>query len=614
METSAYCFWPSPIEAGFFSSFPSLQELHVSKDEVFWTESRPLEKGRSALLKKGSQDLFPSMNVQSKVHEYGGGAFLPSKDDLLFYDAFSSSLYWQKDGELICLIQDPQKRWADFAFSSDHRKAVCVCEDHSHEKEVKNKLMLIDLENKTCSILEELHDFYASPKWSLDDASIAFLYWDHPFMPWQTCFLKVISVEEKIQQIQIGIENESIAAFDWSRKNEIIFASDRNGFWNLYRHSSKGSEILYEKEADFASPIWTLGKKHFALYQMEGKEYLACFFTEKGVDHLGIFSLEEKKMEIIPLPYQTIRTLDVDTGGIYLIGGSFDIPLEIARLDPKTKQVETCYAPVLIPEALKPYLSKPEEVSALSSVDGKKVFGFFYPPKNPDCELRNLPPLIIKCHAGPTSHVPLLFNAEAQFWTSRGFAWLDINYRGSSGFGRNYREALNGQWGVLDAKDALDLALCLVREGKVDPNALFAKGGSSGGLTALTLALLYPNLRGCSVLYGVTDLSKLLEESHKFEQYYLHSLIGDPVKDIERYKNRSPVFFADRIKSPLLLFHGDLDKVVPLSQAEALQKKAPFAKLVVFPGEGHGFKKADTLKALADIELDFFQKMRLSYN
>jgi dipeptidyl aminopeptidase/acylaminoacyl peptidase len=304
-----------------------------------------------------------------------------------------------------------------------------------------------------------------------------------------------------------------------------------------------------------------------------------------------------------------IRTLDVGSFGVYFIGGSTAQPLSLVFLDLKTVGYEVISCSSNVPENLKPYISIPQEVFTYSSLDRRKVFGFFYSPKNPDDDSSTLPPLIIKCHSGPTSYAQGLLSWDVQFWTSRGFAFLDVNYRGSLGFGRAYQEALNYNWGVLDVQDCLDLALSLAKEQLVDPNALFAKGSSSGGFTALSIAAAFSELKGCISYYGVTDLFLLAHQTHKFEKHYLDSLIGNYKEFKTRYKARSPSERAVDISCPVLFLHGNQDFVVPLSQAELLHKKLPSSALIVLQGEGHGFRRADTIKACLEAEESFYKKI-----
>jgi dipeptidyl aminopeptidase/acylaminoacyl peptidase len=605
--------WKSLIGADTVaSSHISFQEMHVDCDSVFWVESRPLEKGRRALMKKKQGevpvDLFPSMSIQSKVHEYGGGSFFVQKGLLVFVDAKTHSLYVQQgDSQPICLVKDPLKRWADFSFHPDLTHVLCVCEDHSGN-EVVNYLVVFNLATKDKKIVHEGFDFYASPQTSPDGKKIAFVAWNFPHMPWEESLIKVVSWEKSEDLFSIGGVEESITQFIWTAPEKLIFTSDRSGFSNLYLWTPEGEIPLCKKDADFSCLLWVLGKKNFKPIKRGGKECLIVSFCEKAIDSLAILELETGKLQKFDLPYNVIEAIDVGSEGVYFVGGSDIHPMSLVFFN-----VETLERKVIVSSSkknidLEPFISKPQKVSARSSIDNQEIFGFFYLPRNPDFE-NNLPPLIIKCHSGPTSHSQPLLNWNVQFWTSRGFAFLDVNYRGSSGFGRKYREVLNHNWGVVDVQDCLDLAFFLTEKGLVNRNALFARGSSSGGYTALSLAATSPEIKGCVSLYGVTDLCELAKETHKFEKYYLDSLVGEYKKFPQRYVSRSPLNRSDQITCPVLFLHGDKDCVVPLSQAEDLQKKLSSSDLIVFQGEGHGFRHADTIQSSLEAEFAFYTKI-----
>lgn len=606
-------FWQSPISIEQVSSAQiSFGELHVDASRVFWTESRPLEKGRHALMvqekDKSALEKFPAMSIRTKVHEYGGGAFCAQQGSLVFFDDYTASLCMQNaKGDLVCLAKDPCRRWADFSLSPDGKTLVCICEDHS-QVDVRSSIVLWDLQTHQEHSFHHKADFYASPRWSPDGQSIAFLSWNAPRMPWEECFLQIYSFPEGVERSRLGSIKESIGEFLWTDFNEIVFASDRNGFSNLYLWTPKGEILLHAKEADFTYPLWVLGKKRFVAYQLDGKEGLLVSFCEKGVDYLAFLERKSLQLSVLNLPYTVIRTLDVGSDGIYLIAGSPTMPLSLVHLSGDSFAETILAASTKCPDSLRSFLSEPQEVSSPSSLDHQKIYGFYYPPKNPAHICSSPPPLIVKCHSGPTSHCSPFLQWEVQFWTSRGFAWLDVNYRGSSGFGRKYREALDYKWGVIDVHDCLDLAESLVLKDKADGQALFAKGSSSGGFTALGMAGHFSGLKGCISWYGVTDLLLLAEDTHKFEKFYLDSLIGNKEEFPMRYKTRSPCYFSEKISCPVLFLHGELDSVVPLRQATDLHEKISLSELKVFPGEGHGFRHAETLGVCLETELAFYAK------
>jgi dipeptidyl aminopeptidase/acylaminoacyl peptidase len=604
-------FWTSPISVEQLSASQiSLGELHVDGSRVFWTESRPLEKGRHALMVQEKEEIpsekFPAMSVQTKVHEYGGGSFCAQRNILVFFDAYTSSLYVENaKGELLCLAKNSDKRWADFCLAPDGKTFVCVCEDHSQE-EVKSQIVVWDLQTCHEILVHDKADFYASPRWCPDGKSIAFLFWNAPHMPWDECFLQICSFPEMVEKTCLGSVQECIGEFFWLGLDEIVFASDRNGYSNLYLWTSTGEILLHAMAADCALPLWVLGKRRFAPYQMKGTRGIILAFCEKGIDRLAFLEMSSLHMRVLDLPYTVIRSLEVGFDGVYLIAGSPTMALSLVRLS-GDDFVETLLAESsMCLDSLRSFLSKPQEVFVASSLDQQKIYGFFYPPTHPDQVRLSSPPLIVKCHSGPTTHCSPFLQWEIQFWTSRGFAWLDVNYRGSSGYGRKYREALQYKWGIVDVQDCLDLAQSLVEQGRVDGQALFAKGSSSGGFTALGMAGRSSLLKGCISWYGVTDLILLAEDTHRFEKYYLDYLVGSKKEFPLRYQTRSPCHFFEQISCPILFLHGDLDPVVPLCQAKELHRKISSSVLKVFSGEGHGFRRAETLKICIESELDFY--------
>ncbi len=606
-------FWESLIDLKLFEEPPlNFQELRVFQDKVFWIESRPLEKGRNTLMSfdfaDGIKEETSEFNVQTKIHEYGGGAFKCFNGSVIF-SVFGQGVYLKDSlGHLRMIIEDKSKRFADFSLSPDGKTLIAVCEDHSIQGNPENYLVMVNVLSGHIKVIEKGKAFYASCQFSPDGGKVAFLSWDFPFMPWESCLLTVAdwSVEDGIQsRLVVGGESESVCQFIWTKDKEIIFASDRSGFWNLYSWDLEIIAPICPLEADFASPLWVLGRKNFSLFSWKGKRALLCVFTRQARDFICVITLDDKGFYVLDLPYTVIRTLDVEGAfDAYFVGGSPLIPLSIVRLNLETTECVRIRESFVLRNELTSYFSVPEEIACVSSVDGAAIFGFYYPPKNPAYSIdeNNKPPLIIKCHGGPTSHTVSLFNLEVQFWTSRGFAFLDVNYRGSTGFGKAYRQALEGGWGVLDVQDCLDSISYLIQRGDVLSEGVFAKGSSSGGFTALHMAMS-GLLRGCVSVYGVTDLVFLAEDTHKFEKHYLDFLVGDK----ESCLRRSPVAYPQKITCPVLFLHGAADSVVPLIQAERLLKELGQGELVVFAGEGHGFRFASTIQKCLDVELSFYQ-------
>ncbi len=605
-----------PFKKNIVSSSQRIfHHMEVAHDTVFWTEGRPLEGGRHALMKKQGEnapiELFPDRNIQTRVHEYGGGAFSVFLGHIVFFDETTSSLCFCKKGQSpIDLQRNSLKKYADFSFSPDAMQVLCVCEDRSREKTV-HYLACIDLNTGKETIVHDEFAFYASPRWSPSGEKIAFLAWNNPHMPWESCGLYVMDRKTQKELLCIMSPQEAISQFLWDQE-DLLFVSDRNGFSNLYLANEYGQKALLEIEGDITAPLWILGKKNIQRWKFNGKEGWIVTVCQKGEDALYLLEKEsEREWKKLELPYTVIRAIACEKNIVYMLAGSPEDFISLISLNLDSKQIQVVCEGSSYPKTLRPFLSLPRHVVTTSSLDGEQVYGFFYPPSSFIEKSSTLPPLIVKCHSGPTLHVAPLLQWEVQYWTSRGFAWLDVNYRGSSGFGRRYREALDGNWGVVDVQDCWDMALELCRNGLVDKNAIFVKGSSAGGFTALCMAASFPDIKGCVSAYGVTDLTLLAEDTHSFEQYYLQALIGDEKRCVELYKTRSPCYQVDKISCPVLFFHGGKDRVVPLMQAEEMHKKLSLSKLCVFPEEGHGFRRAETIEVCLEEEEKFYKKQLL---
>ncbi|MBM3197974.1 MAG: S9 family peptidase [Chlamydiae bacterium] len=599
--------WSSPITSEALTSFPlAYGDLQAEGGRLYWTESRPSEKGRSALMMyseaKGVQEKYSDFHVQTRVHEYGGGAFLVTKRGLFVFDLYTSTLYQEdQQGNLSAVFCDPHRRVADFSLSPDENSLLCVCEDHTLE--VKNVLLWIDLTTKQATVWESGEDFYASPRFSPDGKCVAFLSWSLPHMPWEECSLTIRSLDGT-SKTRRGAQGVSLCQFSWVGNEDIVWASDEAGFWQLYRFHEGKEKLLCSLEADFANAPWTLGKRQWALCTWQGHSALFCSYCQRANDHLVIIPLNGEDPCFLACSHNVIRTVAASENQVYWIGGSSQQVLSVMQLSLSSLQEKQLSQSMVFPESLLPYISFPHEIQFRSSWDQGEVFGWFYPPYKPAHAIKRLPPLIIRCHGGPTSHAVPLLGLDVQFWTSRGFAWLDVNYRGSTGYGKHYRDILKGLWGIVDVQDCLDGARYLILEGLVDPRCIFAKGSSSGGLTALLLAARGV-LSGCVSAYGVTDLSALAKDTHKFECGYLDSLIGGH----ECYQERSPSSHPEKITCPVLFLHGEKDCVVPIEQARTLCERIAQGSLVSFPEEGHSFKQSTTIQKCLDLELAFYEEL-----
>ena len=592
-----------------------LGDIVIAGDTLFWNEIRPMEKGRSVIVKwkEGkAEDLLPQpYNARSRVHEYGGASFVANNGTVYFSNFKDQHFYaLSHHGEVSDLSQTDGKRYANPIVDPGRGLLYAVQEEHRSEQDVVNTLVKIDPKEKNIDVIHEGWDFYGMPALHPQGTHLAFITWNHPNMPWDGSTLWVGELCPDGSLINLkevaGGMSESIFQPQWSSDGTLYFVSDRTGFWNLYRVGKKEVEACYLMDAEFGQPLWVFGMSRYGFLQ-SGK--IACIYTVKGTDALGILDPEEKKLETLDLPFTTFSNLQVHGNTLYFIGAS---PTEVSSLiqyDFKTiKRIRISKKLSLDPS----YISVPETIE-FPTENGKTAFGFFYPPKNKDYKGTDKPPLIVKSHGGPSAHVTSSLNLEVQFWTSRGFAFFDVNYGGSTGYGREYRERLKGNWGIVDIDDCTNGALYLAEQGKVDPKKMVIKGGSAGGYTTLAALTFKDVFKAGASYYGVSDLEALTQDTHKFESHYLNGLIGPYPEQKERYIKYSPIHHTDKLSCPVILFQGAEDKVVPPSQSEmlfdALKKKNIPVAYILFAGEQHGFRIAENIKKSLDAELYFYSKI-----
>ena len=616
--------WDSPLsskkvaEAGI-----SFEDLCTDSAHLFWTESRPLEKGRCSLVKWGKkekeEDCLKSLNVKSRVHEYGGGAISCAHGKVYFANDTDKTLCVLDlaTDSVVVLCSKKNLRYADIAIHPNGKFLYFVGEDHSDPADVLNALYFVNIEKKECVLVAKGHDFYASPQISKSGETIAFITWDFPFMSWDESSIwtakilgdGLLSTPSKIA----GTKDESVLLPLWSVTGALYYVSDRNGFWNLYQYHHGKEEILFEMQADFALPMWKLGRYSYAEVDYKGKVALVSSYTQQGIDRLGLVFPGEKRLEPLDVPFTSMTHLSAqDAEHVFFFGASPILARSVVSLNLLTKKydlLKTSFS-IGLDDA---YISTPELISFPSSVQGKEAYAFYYPPRNPEVKHSlEKSPVIVRVHGGPTGHTPAVLTLETQFWTTRGFGYLDVNYGGSSGHGREYRDRLKKQWGVVDVKDCILATKELVKLQLADPAKLFIKGGSSGGLTALMALVYSDSFAAATSYYGVADLEMLAKDTHKFELHYLDSLIG-PYREMKKiYEERSPVENIDKISAPVLLLQGKDDKVVPPEQSEKiylkLKEKNMPTQLILFDEEGHGFRKSSTIEACLEAEWGFYKK------
>jgi len=621
---SPYGSWKSPITADVLvAGTIGLGEIALDGEDTYWIESRPSEGGRSVIVRRTPDGAIanvtpPGFNARTTVHEYGGGAYLVVDGAVCFSNFKDQQLYWQAPGEAPQPITTTEKmRYADGVIDRRRKLIYCVREDHSGGgRDAINTLVRVKLAGDSCGeVIVSGNDFYSTPRLSPDGNRLAWLTWNHPNLPWDGTELWVgeLDVEGRIVQATLvaGGKTESIFQPEWSPGGVLHFVSDRTGWWNLYRLNGDGSsKPLCQMEAEFGVPQWAF---RMSTYGFESEHRIVCASCHRGDWQLGILHTETGKLESVAVPFTEIAGLRVLSGRAAFSGGAPTRPMSVISLDLSTRDPRELRQSSSV-HIDKGYLSIPRAIEFPTEHD-LTAHAFFYPPTNRDYEAKaeERPPLIVISHGGPTSASSTTLKLNIQYWTSRGFGVLDVNYGGSTGYGRAYRERLNGQWGVVDVDDCANGAQYLVDRGEADAKRLIIRGGSAGGYTTLA-ALTFRNVfKAGASYYGISDLELLEQDCHKFEARYNDSLIGPYPRRQDLYKERSPIHFTDRLSCPLILFQGLEDKVVPPNQAEmmyeaAVKKGLPVA-YVAFEGEQHGFRKAENIKRSLEGELYFYSKV-----
>ncbi|BAY61104.1 peptidase S9 prolyl oligopeptidase [Calothrix brevissima NIES-22] len=621
-EIVAYGAWRSPITTDLITSQTiGLGQIWLDGEDIYWSELRPSEKGRNVIvrLKDGEvSDVTPAgYNVRTRVHEYGGASFLVVNGTVYFVNFADQRFYRQfADSAPQAITPEVAKRYADAIFDHQRQRIICVCEDHSVAgQEAVNTVVSIGLTaDSTPQQLVAGKDFYAAPRLSPDGSRLAWLSWNHPNMPWDSTELWVAEVQAdgflgKAEKIAGGIE-ESIFQPQWSPDGTLYFISDRTGWWNLYHWQDNRVEALTEITAEFGKPLWVLGMR---TYDFESSDRIICTYTQEGIWHLASLNTKTKQLEPLPNTDTEISSLHATPGKVIFIGGSPTEQTAIVQLDLASKQLEVLRRASDVQIAAG-YLSLPQAIAYPTS-DGKTAYALFYPPQNQDytAPVGEKPPLIVNSHGGPTAAAGTSLDLSIQYWTSRGIAVLDVNYGGSTGYGREYRQRLDGQWGIVDVDDCVDGARYLVEKGAVDGNRLAISGGSAGGYTTLCALTFRDTFKAGASHYGVSDLEALARDTHKFESRYLDRLIGKYPEQQQIYQERSPINFTERLASPVIFFQGLEDQVVPPNQTEAMVtalrvKGVPVAYLP-FAGEQHGFRQAENIKRSLEGEIYFYSQI-----
>jgi dipeptidyl aminopeptidase/acylaminoacyl peptidase len=610
-----YGSWPSPLSAARVTAGGlRLDQIQLDGEDVYWLEGRASEGGRNVIVKRSPSgeivDITPQgFNVRSRVHEYGGGAYAVYRRTIFFSNFADQRVYQQDPGGVPQPITDDGASYADFRMDAQRSRLIGVREHSGH-----NSIAAIP-----GPVLVEGADFYSDPIVSPDGKFLAWLQWNHPNMPWDGTELHVavinpdgsIGSREKVA----GGPEESIFQPEWSPDGALYFVSDRTGWWNLYRWQPSlrpggdGYEALHPMAAEFGKPQWTFS---MVTYAFMDADRIAATYTEQGRWKLGLLDPNAKRFTPLELrvePIESIKARAAEGADIFFVGGSPTTAPAIYRYSTGAR-LEVLRSSVTdsIPHD---WVSAAEAVTY--RVNDRDVHAFYYPPTNPEVTAPpdTQPPLIVVTHGGPTGASLDVLDSKVQFWTSRGFAVLDVNYSGSTGYGRPYRDRLKGQWGIVDVEDAVGGAKAMVAAGKADPNRLIIRGGSAGGYTTLAALTFHDTFKSGASYYGISDLEVLQQDTHKFESRYNDSLIGPYPEAKDVYRARSPIHFTDRLSCPIILFQGLEDKVVPPNQSEmmadAVRKKGLKVKYVTFEGEQHGFRKAENIIRSLEEELAFYR-------
>jgi len=622
-QISPYGSWRSPVTAdAIVAGVIGLGYIQLDGDDIYWVEQRPAEAGRNVVVRRRPDGSIaditpPESNARTRVHEYGGGAYLVREGTVWFTNFKDQRLYRQDPGKPPVPITPAQDiRHADLVFDQRHQRLIAVREDHTTDMpQAVNTLASLDPAGKTTArTLVQANDFYASPRVSPSGTHLSWLTWNHPNMPWDGTELWVAELtQDGVREPRkvAGGERESIFQPTWSPDGFLYFISDRTNWWNLYRWRGPNAEPVAAVPAELGSAQWTFG---MSTYAFESERRIVCQVRSKGVARLATIDPQVGRLDPLDTPFTAFSaSIQARSGRAFTIAGSPTEPMSVIAVNLETGRVEVLRRSaerVIDPT----YISIPEAIEFPTEGD-VTAHGFFYPPVNPEYTAPSgeLPPLIVYVHGGPTSAVSNALDLSDQFWTTRGFGYLVVNYGGSTGFGREYRQRLNGLWGVVDVDDSVNGARYLIDRGLVDGNRVAITGGSAGGYTVLRALTSTDFFKAGASHFGISDLEIFHSDTHKFESMYDQTLLGRWPEDRQIYRERSAIYSVDRITAPVILFQGLEDKIVPPNQAEiivdALRKKGLPVAYLPFEGEQHGFRIAKNIKRSLEGELYFYSKV-----
>ncbi len=612
-----YGAWVSALSAEQIASGAiTLSNLSTDGSNAFWLELRPSEQGRTVLVRRRSdgvvEDLTPPpFDVGSRVNEYGGGAYLASGGQIIFSDRRSSAVHLiEQDGSIRALAAVAGLRFADFTLDPAAPRLVCVREDHRGDGQAVTTLVSLllsgfDPAENAGTIIQQGHDFYGAPRFSPDGSALCWLTWDHPNMPWDgtALYLAPVGSDGQLGKAEViaGGNSEAVSEPVWSPSGILHFVSDPTGWWNLYRWNNQIEPVL-AMSAEFSQPLWILGRRSYVFLD---ETTMTCLFVEQGQTYLGRISQGKLTVlgagaasPLLPLGEDTIHHAVPKATPQAIVLTAKDGTSSLVRQSTEIKLASDDIS-----------VAQPIEYA---TEDGGIGYASWYAPTNHafTAPLGELPPLIVISHGGPTSMASTGLSLVIQFWTSRGFGVVDVNYGGSTGFGRAYRERLEGQWGVVDVADCIAAANHLITRGLADGDRVMIRGSSAGGYTTLAALTMSDFFKAGASYYGVADLLALAVDTHKFESRYLDRLVAPLPDGLALYQSRAPISHVDALACPVIFFQGLDDKVVPPNQARLMVSALKTRNLPVahyeFAGEGHGFRQQETLRRVLELELSFY--------
>jgi dipeptidyl aminopeptidase/acylaminoacyl peptidase len=667
-KVAAYGGWLSPIDPILVAGGAlRLSQPMYGQDgqSLYFIEGRPSQGGRQVLVRRPAganpillEDVSPEgVGVRTLVHEYGGGAFAVAGEYAFYVDYSDQRVYMIRAGAdlspagdgpgPVAISPEGDFRYADLYADQTKKLLLAVMEDHTEVKsgqaaEPKNSIVALSYaaaetwlgrgDHKAEAAvkpagapvtLAQGFDFYAFPRLSPDGTKLAYIRWNHPNLPWDDSQLVLADLGPDglpvAERVVAGGDDCSVFQPQWGPDGKLYFVCDSSGFWNLYAvtdFKTLEAKTIVPKvfaQCEFGLPMWVFGQ---STYVVAADNLIICAVNRRGLWHLARLELDFQshsghKLVEIPSPYTDFAYLALGANRVAMLAGSAERPSAVVEFDWSLRSFTTIRSSAgSVPPS--GYLARPEVIE-FPTENGKTAFAFYYPPTNEDYRGPDgaLPPLLVKCHGGPTGSASSALSLGLQFWTSRGFAVVDVNYGGSTGFGREYRKRLNGQWGVVDVDDCVNAVKFLVKEGRVDKERVAISGGSAGGFTVLCALTFKDVFSAGASHYGIGDLEALVRDTHKFEARYGDNLVGPYPQAKSVYMERSPINHIDRLKCPVIFFQGLEDKVVPPNQAEAMvealnAKKIPVA-YIAYEGEQHGFRQAANIIRTMEAELFFFR-------